>query len=138
MSGEERRVIGLSPEDAAAISTGEQARVPPHGKNRQGTAAGHGPSHTWPIRPIFNRCRVFLYEVLERALSALVHIVSAVGVDVQRKANASRVAKGQELEVEHLVEVTEIDPRQARTLLRKHGADWPKLKDEAEALKKED
>ncbi|MER9935895.1 MULTISPECIES: hypothetical protein [unclassified Mesorhizobium] len=79
-----------------------------------------------------------MYEVLERAFSALVHVVSAVGVDVQRKANASRVAKGQELEVEHLVEVTEIDPRQARTLLRKHGADWPKLKDEAEALKKED
>ncbi|WP_164873685.1 hypothetical protein [Mesorhizobium sp. M7A.F.Ce.TU.012.03.2.1] len=79
-----------------------------------------------------------MYEVLERAFSALVHVVSAVGVDVQRKANkASRVAKGQELEVEHLVEVTEIDPEQARTL-RKHGADWPKLKDEAEALKKED
>ncbi|WP_292633604.1 hypothetical protein [Mesorhizobium sp.] len=80
-----------------------------------------------------------MYEVLERAFSALVHVVSAVGVDVQRKAHkASRVAKGQELEVEHLVEVTEIDPEQARTLLRKHGADWPKLKDEAEALKKED
>lgn len=92
-----------------------------------------------PIRPIFNRCRLFLYEVLERAFPALVHVVSAVGVDVQRKANeASRVAKGQELEVEHLVEVTEIDREQARTLLRKHGADWPKLKDEAEALKKED
>ncbi|WP_032900527.1 hypothetical protein [Mesorhizobium ciceri] len=60
-------------------------------------------------------------------------------VEMQRKANdASRVAKGQELEVEHLVELTEIDPKQARTLLRKHGADWPKLKDEAEALKKED
>ncbi|MER9858786.1 MULTISPECIES: hypothetical protein [unclassified Mesorhizobium] len=87
----------------------------------------------------FNRCRAFFYEVLERALSALVHVVSAVGVEVQRKANeASRVAKGQELEVEHLVELTDIDPKQARTLLRKHGADWPKLKDEAEALKKED
>lgn len=60
-------------------------------------------------------------------------------VEVQRKANeASRVAKGQELEVEHLVELTDIAPKQARTLLRKHGADWPKLKDEAEALKKED
>ncbi|MER9106442.1 MULTISPECIES: hypothetical protein [unclassified Mesorhizobium] len=80
-----------------------------------------------------------MYKVLERALSALVHVVSAVGVEVQRKANeASRVAKGQELEVEHLVELTDIDPKQARTLLRKHGADWPKLKDEAEALKKED
>ncbi|MER9291410.1 hypothetical protein NKI66_03945 [Mesorhizobium sp. M0518] len=80
-----------------------------------------------------------MYKVLERALSALVHVVSAVGVEVQRKANeASRVAKGQELEFEHLVELTDIDPKQARTLLRKHGADWPKLKDEAEALKKED
>ncbi|RVC14903.1 hypothetical protein EN884_15890, partial [Mesorhizobium sp. M7A.F.Ca.AU.001.01.1.1] len=47
---------------------------------------------------------------------------------MQRKANeASRVAKGQDLEVEHLVELTEIDPKQARTLLRRHGADWPKL-----------
>ena len=81
----------------------------------------------------------FLYEVLERALSALVHVVSAEGRHMQRKANeASRVAKGQDLEVEHLVELTEIDPKQARTLLRKHGADWPKLKDEAEAVKKED
>ncbi|MBZ9721070.1 hypothetical protein LB519_24810 [Mesorhizobium sp. AD1-1] len=80
-----------------------------------------------------------MYEVLERALSALVHVVSAEVVEMQRKANeASRVAKGQDLEVDHLVELTEIDPKQARTLLRKHGADWPKLKDEAEALKKED
>ncbi|MEZ2328983.1 hypothetical protein AB6802_04605 [Mesorhizobium sp. RCC_202] len=58
---------------------------------------------------------------------------------MKRKADkASRVAKGQELEVEHVVEVTDIDPKQARTLLRRHGADWPKLKDEAEDLKKED
>jgi hypothetical protein len=58
---------------------------------------------------------------------------------MKRKATeASRVVKGQELEVEHLVEVTDIDPKQARTLLRRHGADWPRLKDEAEALKKED
>ncbi|ESY64440.1 hypothetical protein X742_26145 [Mesorhizobium sp. LNHC232B00] len=58
---------------------------------------------------------------------------------MKRKADkVSRVAKGQELEVEHLVEVTDVDPKQARTLLRRHGADWPKLKDQAEALKKED
>jgi len=58
---------------------------------------------------------------------------------MKRKADTvSRVAKGQELEVEHLVEVTDVDPKQARTLLRRHGADWPKLKDQAEALKKED
>ncbi|MEI9411822.1 MULTISPECIES: hypothetical protein [unclassified Mesorhizobium] len=58
---------------------------------------------------------------------------------MQRAAKeAGRVAKGQELEVEHLVEITEIDPKQARRLLRRHGADWPKLRDEAEALKTED
>lgn len=72
MSGEERRVIGLSPEDAA-ISTDEQVRVLPHEE------IGNSQSHTWPIQPIFYRCRVFLYEVLERAFSALVHVVSAVG-----------------------------------------------------------
>jgi hypothetical protein len=43
--------------------------------------------------------------------------------------------KGQELEIEHLTQVASITPRQARRLLQKHGADWPKLKREAEALK---
>ena len=45
--------------------------------------------------------------------------------------------KGQELEVEHLTEIADVSPKQARALLRKHGADWTKLKDEAEDLKEE-
>ncbi|RWO84914.1 DUF3606 domain-containing protein [Mesorhizobium sp. WSM2561] len=53
-------------------------------------------------------------------------------------SDASRVKKGAELEVEHLAEVTGVTPKQARALLRKHGADWQRLKDEAEDLKKED
>ncbi|MER9657250.1 hypothetical protein NKJ26_27860 [Mesorhizobium sp. M0152] len=55
-----------------------------------------------------------------------------------KKTNdTSRVVKGAELEVEHLAEVTDVSPKQARALLRKHGADWQKLKDEAEALKED-
>ncbi|QIA20324.1 hypothetical protein [Mesorhizobium sp. AA22] len=53
------------------------------------------------------------------------------------KKGASRVVKGQELEVEHLTEIADVSPKQARALLRKHGADWPKLKDEAEDLKED-
>ncbi|RWN98542.1 DUF3606 domain-containing protein [Mesorhizobium sp.] len=57
---------------------------------------------------------------------------------VKSTSDASRVKKGAELEVEHLAEVTGVTPKQARALLRKHGADWQRLKDEAEDLKKED
>ncbi|CAH2405376.1 hypothetical protein [Mesorhizobium ventifaucium] len=53
----------------------------------------------------------------------------------KEKKKASRVVQGQELEVEHLTEITDVSPKQARALLRKHGADWTKLKDEAEDLK---
>ncbi|BCH12844.1 hypothetical protein MesoLj131c_71020 (plasmid) [Mesorhizobium sp. 131-3-5] len=55
----------------------------------------------------------------------------------KEEKQASRVVKGQELEVEHLTEVTDVSPKQARDLLRKHGADWPRLKDEAEDLKED-
>ncbi|TIT79313.1 MAG: hypothetical protein E5W56_08200 [Mesorhizobium sp.] len=55
----------------------------------------------------------------------------------EKKKKASRVVKGQDLEVEHLTEIADVTPKQARALLRKHGADWTKLKDEAEDLKKE-
>ncbi|AZO70125.1 MAG: hypothetical protein E5V92_10505 [Mesorhizobium sp.] len=55
----------------------------------------------------------------------------------EKKKKASRVVTGQELEVEHLTEIADVTPKQARALLRKHGADWTKLKDEAEDLKKE-
>jgi len=52
----------------------------------------------------------------------------------EKKKKASRVVKGRELEVEHLTEIADVSPKQARALLRKHGADWTKLKDEAEDL----
>ncbi len=55
----------------------------------------------------------------------------------KEKKEASRVVQGQELEVEHLTEITDVSPKQARALLRKHGADWTKLKDEAEDLKED-
>ena len=55
----------------------------------------------------------------------------------RKEEETSRVVKGQKLEVEHLTEITDVSPKQARALLRKHGADWTKLKDEAEDLKEE-
>ncbi|PAQ05220.1 DUF3606 domain-containing protein [Mesorhizobium temperatum] len=57
---------------------------------------------------------------------------------VKKTSDISRVKKGAELEVEHLTEVTDLSPNQARALLRKHGNDWAKIKDEAEDLKKDD
>jgi hypothetical protein len=36
--------------------------------------------------------------------------------------------------VQHLTETTNLSAKQAKTLLRRHGADWVKLKDEAEKL----
>ncbi|WP_192183514.1 hypothetical protein [Mesorhizobium amorphae] len=57
---------------------------------------------------------------------------------VKKTTDTSRVRKGAELEVEHLTEVTDVTPKQARALLRKHGADWPKLKDEADDMKEEE
>ncbi|TIN33353.1 MAG: DUF3606 domain-containing protein [Mesorhizobium sp.] len=55
----------------------------------------------------------------------------------KKSTDTSRVKKGADLEVEHLTEVTDVSPKQARALLRKHGADWQKLKDEAEDLKED-
>jgi hypothetical protein len=55
----------------------------------------------------------------------------------KEKKKTSRVVKGQKLEVEHLTEITDVSPKQARALLLKHGADWTKFKDEAEDLKEE-
>jgi hypothetical protein len=56
---------------------------------------------------------------------------------VKKTIDTSRVVKGQELEVQHLTEVTDLSPNQARGLLRKHGNDWAKIKDEAEDYKDE-
>ncbi|TGR00951.1 hypothetical protein EN833_30485 [Mesorhizobium sp. M4B.F.Ca.ET.190.01.1.1] len=58
-------------------------------------------------------------------------------VTKEKKKKVSRVVNGQELEVEHLTEISDVSPGQARALLRKHGADWTKLKDEAEDLRED-
>jgi hypothetical protein len=47
------------------------------------------------------------------------------------------VVKGQGLEVRHKTETTDLAPNQARALLRKHGSDWAKIKEEAENHKAE-
>lgn len=79
----------------------------------------------------------------EPQFSVLVHLMmqekdtKMATKEKKGKKEASRVVKGQELEVEHLTEIADVSPKQARALLRKHGADWPKLKDEAEDLKED-
>ena len=40
-------------------------------------------------------------------------------------------------EVQHLAETTEVSPNQARELLRRHGNDWEKIRQEAETYKAE-
>lgn len=47
------------------------------------------------------------------------------------------IAKGQELEVQHLAETTDLSPNQAKELLKRHGNDWTKLKEEAKTFKAE-
>jgi arsenate reductase-like glutaredoxin family protein len=64
--------------------------------------------------------------------------MKGTSMTVKKPDHTSRVVKGQELEVEHLTEIAKISPKQARALLQKHGADWRRLKDEAETLKPED
>jgi len=49
----------------------------------------------------------------------------------------SRVAKGEDHEVQHLAETTDLSPNQARELLRRHGNDWAKLKEAAKIFKAE-
>jgi hypothetical protein len=46
----------------------------------------------------------------------------------------SRVAKGEAFEVDHLVETTGITIEQARALLRRHGNDWAKIREEARLI----
>jgi hypothetical protein len=47
------------------------------------------------------------------------------------------IARGQQLEVQHLAETTELSPNQARELLRRHGSVWVKIRQEAETYKAE-
>jgi hypothetical protein len=55
----------------------------------------------------------------------------------KRPQKRSRVAKGEDHEVQHLAETTDLSPNQARELLRRHGNDWPKLKEAAKIFKAE-
>ena len=48
-----------------------------------------------------------------------------------------QIADGQELEVKHLAETTDLSPEQARELLRRYGNDWEKIRKEAENFKAE-
>jgi len=65
--------------------------------------------------------------------------------DQAKSKRGSRVAKGEDLEVQHLedlevqhlAETTDLSPNQARELLRRHGNDWPKLKEVAKTFKAE-
>jgi hypothetical protein len=55
----------------------------------------------------------------------------------KRETPTTRVTKGEEFEVQHLTETTDLSPDQARGLLRKHGNDWRKLEEEAKTFKAE-
>ena len=51
----------------------------------------------------------------------------------KRSRKRSRVAKGEDFQVQHLAETTDLSPNQARELLRRHGDDWRKI-DEAAGM----
>lgn len=55
----------------------------------------------------------------------------------KKTKQGGRLAAGQELEVQHLAETTDLSPRQARELLKRHGNDWEKIRKEAETFKAE-
>lgn len=54
-----------------------------------------------------------------------------------KRRKRTKLAKGQELEVQHLAETTDLSPNQARELLQRHGNDWQKIRDEAKIFKAE-
>ena len=54
-----------------------------------------------------------------------------------QKAKGGKLAKGRELEVRHLVETTDLSPKQARELLAKYGSDWDRIRKEAVTFKAE-
>jgi len=49
-----------------------------------------------------------------------------------------RTSKGEDFEVKHLAETTDLSPNQARELLRRHGNDWRKLDEAAKTFKADD
>jgi hypothetical protein len=56
---------------------------------------------------------------------------------LRRAPKRSRVAKGEDFQVEHLAETTDLSPNQARELLRRHGDDWRKIDEAAKIFKAE-
>ena len=54
----------------------------------------------------------------------------------RRSKKRSRVAKGEDLQVQHLAETTDFLPNQAR-FLRRHGDDWRKIDEAAKVFKAE-
>jgi hypothetical protein len=58
--------------------------------------------------------------------------------DIEKKPKKpTRIAEGQEQEVQHLAETSDLSPNQARELLARHGNDWAKLKEAAKIFKAE-
>jgi hypothetical protein len=55
----------------------------------------------------------------------------------KKNKRSGSLEQGQELEVQHLTETTDLSPNQAKALLRRHGNDWAKIKEEAENFKAE-
>lgn len=53
------------------------------------------------------------------------------------KEPRTKPTKGEEFEVQHLAETTDLSPKQARDLLRKHGNDWRKIEEVAKTYKAE-
>lgn len=47
----------------------------------------------------------------------------------------SRPLKGEETEVDHIVETQSVSPAQARELVRRHGNDWRKIDEAAKSYK---
>ncbi|WP_394891100.1 hypothetical protein ACG873_07195 [Mesorhizobium sp. AaZ16] len=53
----------------------------------------------------------------------------------KKRTKRTRLAKGQELEVQHLTETMDLSPNQAKALLQRHGNDWAKIREEVENYK---
>ncbi|GLS31166.1 hypothetical protein SAMN04488498_1576 [Mesorhizobium albiziae] len=59
------------------------------------------------------------------------------GKDKTEKPKRRQPSKGEEFEVKHLAETTDLSPNQARELLRRHGPDWRKIEEVAKNYKAE-
>jgi hypothetical protein len=61
----------------------------------------------------------------------------SAGKDSTEKPKRRQPSKGEEFEVKHLAETTDLSPNQARELLRRHGHDWRKIEEVAKTYKAE-